>query len=129
MQDTLHTDGEPASRKKLRLYGAAIFTALMLGAGAVSVAHAQHDDSHWNEPRGYGDFYHENGRANPAARQGYEAGFGQGESDARGHHSYRPTHVDTYKHVPDSPGDHNRGDFVRAYREAFMHGYAKGYGR
>ncbi len=63
------------------------------------------------------------------ARQGYSAGFSQGESDFREHHSYRPTKVDTYKHVPESPKDFNRDDFKRAYREAFERGYAKGYGR
>ena len=97
---------------------------------AVPSALAQrYDDPNWHGPRGYDDAYHENGNANPAARQGYSAGFSQGESDARAHHSFRPTHVDTYKNVPDSPGGVNRDEFKRVYREAFEKGYAKGYGR
>ena len=83
----------------------------------------------WNAPRGYGDYYQENGQANMAARQGYSAGFAQGESDSRLGHSYRPTHVDTFKHVPDSPQGINRNEFKHVYREAFERGYAKGFGR
>lgn len=114
--------------------GVRAFTGLAAGlllAGSSVVALGQYNDhdSHWNAPRGYDDAYHENGQANPAARQGYEAGFGQGESDARGHHSFRPTHVDTYKNVPESPSSYKRDDFKRIYREAFVKGYSKGYGR
>lgn len=87
------------------------------------------DDRSWNAPRGYNDYYRENGNSNMVARQGYAAGFTQGESDFRGRHSFRPTKVDSYKHVPESPKDFNRDDFKRLYREAFERGYAKGYGR
>lgn len=89
----------------------------------------RYDERTWNAPRGYDDYYHENGSANMAARQGYAAGFSQGEEDFRQHHSFRPTHVDTYKHIPDSPKGVNRDEFKRTYREAFERGYAKGYGR
>lgn len=89
----------------------------------------RYDERTWNAPRGYNDYYQENGNANMAARQGYAAGFGQGESDFREHHSFRPTQVDTYKHVPESPKGFNRDDFKRTYREAFERGYSKGYGR
>ncbi len=83
----------------------------------------------WTAPRGYSDYYQENGQANLAARQGYSAGFAQGESDSRLGHSYRPTHDNTYKHVPDSPQNINRNEFKHVYREAFERGYAKGFGR
>lgn len=83
----------------------------------------------WSAPRGYDDFYHENGEVNMAARQGYSAGFAQGESDFQHGHSYRPMHVNTFKHVPDSPQGINRNEFKRIYREAFERGYAKGFGR
>ncbi len=91
----------------------------------------RHDDRDrdWNAPRGYNDYYQENGNANMVAREGYAAGFNQGESDFRQHHSFRPTKVDAYKHVPESPQGFNRDDFKRAYREAFERGYSKGYGR
>lgn len=83
----------------------------------------------WSAPRGYDDYYHENGQVNMAARQGYSAGFAQGEADFQHGHSYRPTKVDTFKHVPDSPQGINRNEFKRIYREAFERGYAKGFGR
>ena len=110
--------------RAVRVVAAGLFLA-----GTSMVSFGQHDDSHWNAPRGYEDSFHENGQANPAARQGYEAGFGQGESDARGHHSFRPTHVDTYKNVPESPSTYKRDDFKRIYRDAFVKGYSRGYGR
>ena len=88
-----------------------------------------YDQGSWNAPRGYNDYYQENGSPNMSARQGYAAGFSQGESDFREHHSFRPTKVDTYKHVPESPQDVNRNEFKRTYREAFERGYSKGYGR
>jgi hypothetical protein len=81
----------------------------------------------WNAPRGYDGYYHENGAPNMAARQGYAAGFDQGQSDFRLHHSFRPTHVDTYKHVPNSPQAINRKDFERMYHEAFERGYSEGF--
>lgn len=83
----------------------------------------------WTAPRGYDEYYHENGQSNMAARQGYSAGFAQGESDFQRGHSYRPTKVDTYKHIPDSPQGINRNEFKHIYREAFERGYAKGFGR
>ncbi len=117
----------------------AAMAAGMVSVGACGTGFAQgppppgvyerHDPQAWNAPRGYDEYYHENGQANLAARQGYSAGFAQGESDFRRHHSYRPTHVDTYKHVPDSPDAINRNDFKHLYRQAFERGYAKGFGR
>lgn len=92
-------------------------------------AQDRYEDRNWNAPRGYNDYYHENGDSNMVARQGYAAGFTQGESDFREHHSFRPTHVDSYKHVPESPKGFNRDEFKRFYREAFERGYSRGYGR
>lgn len=89
----------------------------------------RYNDRNWNAPRGYNDYYQENGSSNMVARQGYAAGFSQGESDFREHHSFRPTKVDSYKHVPESPHEFNRDDFKRLYRQAFERGYSKGYGR
>ena len=117
-----------------RLFAALALAGLLTASSATMLAQGppppgQYDDRSWNAPRGYNDYYQENGNANMVARQGYSAGFSQGESDFREHHSFRPTHVDTYKHVPDSPKGYNRDDFKRTYREAFERGYSKGYGR
>src|ERR1039458_5262754 len=40
------------------------------------------DSSNWQAPRGYDEAYPENGTPNMVARQGYAAGFSQGEADA-----------------------------------------------
>ncbi len=63
---------------------------MALSAGPIAIA------QDWNAPRGYDNYYHENGTANMAARQGYAAGFSQGQSDFRLHHSFRPTQLQTY---------------------------------
>ncbi len=51
-----------------------------------------------------------------------------GVSDRRTGHSFRPTHLDEYKHVPDSPPGVPRDEFKHFYREAFVRGYQRGYG-
>ena len=114
--------------------GVVVMALMSLGAWQTGYAQAVPPPAaygpDWNAPRGYGDYYREgNGQANLAARQGYSAGISQGESDSHLGHSYRPTHVDTYKHVPDSPQSVNRNEFKHVYREAFERGYAKGFGR
>lgn len=90
-----------------------------------------YDDQHWGHgPDGYADQYHEqDGHPMYGARQGWSAGFEQGQSDRQQGHSFRPTHVDTFKHVPDSPGGYPRNLFKQEYRDAFVKGYAHGYGR
>ncbi len=91
----------------------------------------QYDDQHWGRgPQGYSDDYHEQqGRPMLGARQGWSAGFAQGQDDRNHGHSYRPTHVDTFKNVPSSPGGYSRDQFKQEYRDAFVKGYGRGYGR
>ncbi len=90
----------------------------------------QWDDAHWgNGPQGYGEYYQEQGRPNFGARRGYGIGFDMGVSDRRTGHSFRPTHLDEYKHVPDPPPGISRDEFKHVYREAFVRGYQRGYGR
>ncbi|RRA48299.1 hypothetical protein [Acidipila sp. EB88] len=80
-------------------------------------------------PPGYAQFYQEQpGQPMLAARQGWAAGASQGESDRNLGHSFRPTHVDTFRHVPKSPQGYNRDQFAREYRDAFIRGYQRGYG-
>ncbi len=121
-------------------------TKTLLGAALVSVGgtlalaqygpprdqyQGQYDDQHWGRgPQGYNDYYHEQqGHPMMGARQGYAAGMAQGQDDREHGHSFRPTHVDTYKNVPSSPGGYPRDQFKREYRDAFMKGYSRGYGR
>ena len=91
----------------------------------------QYDDQHWGHgPDGYADAYNEQGgRPMMGARQGWVAGMAQGQSDREHGHSYRPTHVDTFKHVPESPEGYSRDQFKQEYRDAFVKGYSRGYGR
>lgn len=113
----------------VKMAGAAAAFAL---AGAMAFAqNGQYDDQHWgNGPNGYGDAYHEQqGRPMYGARQGWTAGFAQGQADKEHGHSFRPTQVNTYKHVPDSPQGYPRDQFKQEYRDAFVKGYSHGYGR
>ena len=89
-----------------------------------------YDDQHWGRgPAGYVQIYPEQpGQPRLGARQGWVAGLAQGQSDRAYGHSYRPTHVDTFKHVPRCPQDYTRDLFKQEYRDAFVHGYQRGYG-
>lgn len=103
--------------------GAAITVAL---AGGAALAQDQYGPPPGN---GYGQSYHENGHANPGARMGWQAGFAQGQSDKMHGHSFRPTHTDQYKNVPEAPEGYPKDRFKRQYQRAFVKGYAHGYGR
>lgn len=92
--------------------------------------HGQWDDAHWgNGPQGYGQYYQEGERPNFGARRGYSTGYEMGVSDRTTGHSYRPTHLDEFKHIPDPPPGVSRDEFKHVYREAFVRGYQRGYGR
>jgi hypothetical protein len=88
-----------------------------------------YDAQNWQAPRGYDEFYHENGTPNMVARQGYAAGFTQGESDFSRRRTFAPRHARFYTHVPSSPKGFDRDTFVSTYREAFEHGYTSGYNK
>lgn len=110
--------------------------ALMTLGGTLAVAQygpppqGQWDDAHWGHgPAGYGEYYQEQGRPNFGARRGYSIGFDMGVSDRRTGHSFRPTHLDEFKHVPEAPPGVPRDEFKHFYREAFVRGYQRGYGR
>ncbi len=76
----------------------------------------QYDDQHWGQgPEGYAQNYHEQqGHPMMGARQGWAAGVAQGISDRQNGHSNRPTHVDAFRHVPDSPDGYPRDQFKRS---------------
>ncbi len=121
----------------------ALSAAILSMGGTLALAQYDHHDRHQDQYQdqyqgqyqgpgadGYNQAYREQpGHALPGARQGWAAGFAQGQSDRDHHHSFRPTHVDTYKHVPDSPGGYSRDQFKNEYRDAFVKGYSRGYGR
>ena len=49
------------------------------------------DSASWSAPRGYDLAYPENGSPNMVAREGYAAGFNQGQADVSRGQSFRPT--------------------------------------
>jgi len=85
-----------------------------------------YDDSNWQAPRGYSEAYPENGTPNMVARQGYAAGFTQGQADAARGKKFEPTESDAYEHarIPKGMG---KDEFKQSFREAFVKGYTNGY--
>ena len=84
------------------------------------------DSSNWQAPRGYDEAYPENGTPNMVARQGYAAGFNQGQADASRGKKFQPTESDAYGKAT-IPKGINRDEFKQQFREAFVKGYTNGY--
>jgi hypothetical protein len=85
-----------------------------------------YDSSNWKAPRGYDVAYPESGTPNMVARQGYAAGFNQGEADASRGKKFKPTESDAYEHAH-IPKGMNKDDFKQQFRESFVKGYTNGY--
>ena len=85
-----------------------------------------YDAGDWYAPRGYDMAYPENGTPNMVARQGYSAGFNQGQADASRGKKFNPTDNDAYEKAVIPKGmDH--GAFKQDFRAAFVKGYSNGY--
>jgi hypothetical protein len=108
----------------VKIAGLAVCAAMFAAAGA-AVAAAQYGPPPGD---GYAQYYHEQGRPMVGARMGWQAGFAQGRSDRLHGHSFRPTHTDQFKNVPESPEGYPRDRFKHEYRDAFIRGYQRGYG-
>jgi hypothetical protein len=97
----------------------AALAVLLLGGSAI-MASAQ-----------YGPGYrYQQQNESPAAHWAYQDGFNDGSHDRATGHSFRPTHDSNYKHAPKY--EHlamPRDEYKNIYREAYVHGYEKGYGR
>jgi hypothetical protein len=77
---------------------------------------------------GYADFHYEAG--NYAAHRGYNEGFDKGVSDHDTGHSFRYKDDNSYRHpMGDNQGAMSKGDYDRIYREAYVHGYERGFRR
>jgi hypothetical protein len=85
-----------------------------------------HDSSDWQAPRGYDLAYPENGSPNMVARQGYAAGFNQGQADASRGKKFKPTESDAYDHAK-IPKGMDKDQFKQQFREAFVKGYSNGF--
>ncbi|HWB32995.1 MAG TPA: hypothetical protein VG714_07475 [Acidobacteriaceae bacterium] len=84
------------------------------------------DSANWHAPRGYAEAYPENGTPNMVARQGYAAGFSQGEADASRGKKFKPTDNDAYGKAV-IPKGMDKDSFKQDFREAFVKGYTNGY--
>ena len=85
-----------------------------------------HDSSGWQAPRGYDLAYPENGTPNMVARQGYAAGFSQGQADAARGKKFKPTESDAYEHAK-IPKGMDKDQFKLQFRESFVKGYTNGF--
>jgi hypothetical protein len=88
--------------------------------------HSSYDSPEWQAPRGYDQAYPESGKPNMVARQGYAAGFNQGQADASRGKKFKPTESDAYDHAK-IPEGMNKDSFKQEFREAFVKGYTSGY--
>jgi hypothetical protein len=85
-----------------------------------------YDSSDWKAPRGYEMAYPENGSPNMVARQGYAAGFIQGQADASRGKSFKPTESAAYEHAK-IPKGMDKDQFKLQFRESFVKGYSNGF--
>lgn len=118
--------------------GAVFACALMVGpvmAGSAVPVLAQtttspdtavSDSPNWTAPRGYDMAYPENGHPNMVARQGYAAGYNEGQADAVKGKKFTPTENKAYGKAI-IPQGMNKDEFKQQYREAFVKGYSAGY--
>ena len=86
-----------------------------------------HDASdNWQAPRGYDTAYPENGTPNMVARQGYAAGFVQGQADLGRGQTFRPTENHAYAHAR-IPKGMDKDQFHQQFKESFVKGYSNAY--
>jgi hypothetical protein len=85
-----------------------------------------HDADAWQAPRGYDMAYPENGTPNMVARQGYAAGFNQGQADLSRGKKFKPTENDAYAHAK-IPKGMDKDQFKEQFRESFVKGYTNGF--
>jgi len=82
-----------------------------------------HDSDNWQAPRGYDLAYPESGTPNMVARQGYAAGFTQGQADAARGSKFKPTESEAYDHAK-IPKGMDKDQFKQQFRESFVKGYS-----
>jgi hypothetical protein len=102
--------------------------ALSLSVVPTALAQASQDSdvNSWSAPRGYDMAYPENGTPNMVARQGYAAGFNQGQADVSRGQSFKPTDNKAYAHAK-IPKGMDKDSFKTDFREAFVKGYTNAY--
>lgn len=101
-------------------------TPAVLHAQDTGAAVVQYDSPSWQAPRGYDQAYPENGTPNMVARQGYAAGFNEGQADAAVGKKFSPTDNKAYGKAV-IPKGMDKDEFKQEFREAFVKGYSNGY--
>jgi hypothetical protein len=86
------------------------------------------DSSNWQAPRGYEEAYPESGTPNMVARQGYAAGFSQGQTDASLGKKFKPAESAAYDHAK-IPKGMDKDAFRLQFRESFVKGYTTGFAK
>ena len=106
----------------------ALAGVLSLSVVPAALAQATQDSyvNSWSAPRGYDMAYPENGTPNMVARQGYAAGFTQGQADVSRGQSFRPTENKAYAHAK-IPKGMDKDAFKTEFRESFVKGYTNAY--
>src|ERR1700729_495221 len=92
----------------------------------MTTATQSYDSTDWHAPRGYDLAYPENGSPNMVARQGYAAGFNQGQADVSRGQAFRPTENKAYAHAK-IPKGMDKDQFKTEFRESFVKGYTNAY--
>ena len=85
-----------------------------------------YDSPNWQAPRGYDAAYPESGTPNMVARQGYAAGFVQGQADLGRGQTFRPTENHAYAHAR-IPKGMDKDQFKQQFKESFVKGYSNAY--
>jgi len=110
--------------------GLALACTLTLGYGQPARAQvataSSYDSPTWQAPRGYDLAYPESGTPNMVARQGYAAGFNQGQADLSRGKKFKPTESDAYEHAH-IPKGMDKDQFKEQFRESFVKGYTNAY--
>ena len=86
------------------------------------------DSTNWQAPRGYDEAYPESGTPNMVARQGYAAGFSQGQADSSRGKKFKPTESDAYDHAK-IPKGMDKDEFKLQFRQSFVKGYTSGFNK
>ena len=100
--------------------------SLSVVPAALAQASQDSDVNSWSAPRGYDMAYPEKGTPNMVARQGYAAGFNQGQADVSRGTSFKPTDNKAYAHAK-IPKGMDKDTFKTEFREAFVKGYTNAY--
>jgi hypothetical protein len=106
--------------------------AALLLAGSVGIASAQYGQGYGAnyQQQQYQQQYQQQQAPGDPGHWGYQDGFNDGSHDRATGHSFRPTHDSAYKHAPEyGRPPINRDEYKNLYREAYVRGYEKGYGR